>query len=153
MDCRPVSVVEDRGLLETLQIASSEASYKPPSRSTIVSRIQQLYDQERILKINVVAGAKYIALTGDHWTSVSNHNYLGVTAHVIDSEWKLQSFALAMLKNETRHYANARADSLCRWRRHGKYNEMSPQLAQTVPETWSLLRKSYRSSTCHVLLI
>ena len=48
MDCRPVSVVEDRGLLETLQIASSHASYKPPSRSTIVSRIQQLYDQERI---------------------------------------------------------------------------------------------------------
>ena len=57
-----------------------------------------------------MAGAKYIALTGDHWTSVSNHNYLGVTAHVNDSEWKLQSFAIAMLKTETRHYADACAE-------------------------------------------
>ncbi|XP_038129201.1 E3 SUMO-protein ligase ZBED1-like [Cyprinodon tularosa] len=81
-------------------------TYNPPSRNTIMSKIQQLYDSERNPKGDVLVGAEHIALTGDHWTSVSNHNYLGVTAHIIDCEWKLQSFALAMLKTEARHHAD-----------------------------------------------
>ena len=48
---------------------------KPLPRTTIVSKIQQLHDTEKEAKIDIVAGAKYGALTGDHWTSVSNHNY------------------------------------------------------------------------------
>ncbi|XP_076864022.1 E3 SUMO-protein ligase ZBED1-like [Brachyhypopomus gauderio] len=103
-------MVEDRGLVEVLQTASSDAAYKPPSRSTIMSKIHQLYDTEKKSKLDVVAGAQYIALTGDHWTSISNHNYLGVTAHYIDSEWKLTSFALSMRKTDTRHSADACAD-------------------------------------------
>ncbi|XP_028425734.1 zinc finger BED domain-containing protein 1-like [Perca flavescens] len=54
--------------------------------------------------------AKNVALTGDHWTSVNNDNYLGVTAHFIDNEWNLQSFALTVSKTEERHYADACAD-------------------------------------------
>lgn len=107
MSCRPVSVIEDRGLAEVLQIASSDVTYNPPSRNTIMLKIQQLYDTEKKTKGDVLVGAEYIALTGDHWTSVSNHNYLGVTAHIIDCKWKLHSFALAMLKTDTRHYADA----------------------------------------------
>ncbi|CAG6022948.1 unnamed protein product [Menidia menidia] len=107
VSCRPVSVIEDRGLAEVLQIASSDVTYNLPSRTTIMSKIQLLYDTEKKTKGDVLVGAEHIALTGDHWTSVSNHNYLGVTAHIIDCEWKLQSFALAMLKTESRHYADA----------------------------------------------
>ena len=47
-------------------------------------------------------------MTGDPWTSVSNSNYVGVTAHiadVTDGEWHLQSFALTVQKTNTRHYA------------------------------------------------
>ncbi len=55
---------------------------------------------------DVVMGAKYIALTGDHWTSVSSHRYLSITAHVTGSEWKLESFVLTMLKTDTRHYTD-----------------------------------------------
>lgn len=44
MSCRPVSVIEDRGLAEVLQIASSDITYKPPSRNTIMLKIQQLYN-------------------------------------------------------------------------------------------------------------
>ena len=36
-------------------------------------------------------------LTGDHWTSVNNDNYLGVTVHLIDASWELHSFALGRL--------------------------------------------------------
>jgi hypothetical protein len=38
---------------------------------------------------------KYLAITTDHWSSCAQHSYLAVTAHLIDSEWKLQKFVLA----------------------------------------------------------
>lgn len=98
MDCRPILVAEDRGLAEVLQIASSDVTYKSPSRGTIVSRITQLYDTEKQAKEDIVVGADYVALTVDHWSSASNHNYLGVTAYIIENEWKLQSFTLTIQK-------------------------------------------------------
>ena len=87
-DCRPISIVEDEGLQEAFQIAASDPSLKLPSRATVMKRIHQLYDDERDAKEELLTGASHVALTGDHWTSVSNHNYLGVTAHLIDIEWK-----------------------------------------------------------------
>ncbi|KAI4892351.1 hypothetical protein NFI96_018662 [Prochilodus magdalenae] len=60
--------------------------------------------------MNMLEQAKCVALTGDHWTSVSNDNYLGVTVHFTDKEWNLQSFALTVSKTETRNYAEACAD-------------------------------------------
>lgn len=110
VDCRPVSIVEDKGLKRAFQIASSDPTFNPPSRATVMKRIHQLYDTERETKEGVLARADHVALTGDHWTSVSNENYLGVTAHLIDSEWKLKSFALTVTKTVTRHYADACAE-------------------------------------------
>ncbi|KAI4875619.1 hypothetical protein NFI96_008201 [Prochilodus magdalenae] len=60
--------------------------------------------------MNMLEQAKCVALTGDHWTSVSNDNYLGVTVHFTDKEWNLQSFALTVSKTETRNYAEACGD-------------------------------------------
>lgn len=54
-----------------------------------------------------------VALTGDHWTSLSNSNYLGVTAHtiqVVNNEWHLASFVLTVQKATDRHYAVHCAD-------------------------------------------
>ncbi|KAL6483231.1 hypothetical protein MHYP_G00081030 [Metynnis hypsauchen] len=110
VDCRPLSVIEDKGLQEALQIASADASYELPSRKTMSKKIQQLNDEEREVKQVIVKSATNVALTGDHWTSVSNKNYLGVTAHIIDDEWKIQSFALSMQKTTSRHYGDACAE-------------------------------------------
>ena len=49
-DCRPINIVEDGGLTEVIRIASGDNSYDLPLRSTIVSRIQSLYDGERARK-------------------------------------------------------------------------------------------------------
>src|SRR4029434_418636 len=84
-DCRPINIVEDGGLTEVIQIASGDNSYDLPLRGTIVSRIHSLYDGERAQKIQLLEQAATVALTGDHWMSVSNDNYLGVTAHFIDN--------------------------------------------------------------------
>lgn len=109
-NCRPVSTVEDDGLREVICVASGDTSYNLPSRGTIMSRIHTLYEDERAQRTNMLEQAKHIAVTGDHWTSVNNDNYLGVTAHFIDQDWTLQSFALTVSKTEERHYAEACAN-------------------------------------------
>src|SRR4029434_8362529 len=60
-----------------------------------------LYDGERARKIQLLEQAATFALTGDYWTSVSNDNYLGVTAHFIDNVWKLRYFSLEVKKKKT----------------------------------------------------
>src|SRR4029434_1023903 len=93
-DCRPINIVEDGGLTEMFRIASGDNSYDLPSHTFLVSRIHSLYDGKRARKIQLLEQAATVTLTGDHWTSVSNDNYLGVTAHLIDNVWKLRYFSL-----------------------------------------------------------
>lgn len=65
-----------------------------------MSKIHTLYVGKRAQRMNVLEQAKDDTLTGDHWTSVSNDNYLGVTALFADKEYNLQSFALTVSKTE-----------------------------------------------------
>uniref|UniRef100_A0A3Q3X9E9 HAT C-terminal dimerisation domain-containing protein n=1 Tax=Mola mola TaxID=94237 RepID=A0A3Q3X9E9_MOLML len=100
VDCRPLSVVDDQGLEAVLQIASSDPTYELPCRKTISNKIHQLYDTEKQAKVDLLKKTECVAVTGDHWTSISNTNYVGVTAHLIDvtdREWHLKSFALTFL--------------------------------------------------------
>ena len=99
-DCRTINIVKDVGLTEVIRIASGDNSYDLPSRGTIVSRIHSFYDGERARKIQLLEQAATVTLTGDHWTSVSNDNYLGVTAHLIDNVWKLRYFSLEVKKKK-----------------------------------------------------
>src|SRR4029434_4101232 len=99
-DCRTINIVKDVGLTEVIRIASGDNSYDLPSRGTIVSRIHSFYDRERARKIQLLEQAATVTPTGDHWTSVSNDNYLGVTAHLIDNVWKLRYFSLEVKKKK-----------------------------------------------------
>lgn len=104
VDCRPLSIVEDVGLREVLKIAFSD-SYTVPSRGTITKHIGEIYDTEKAAKMALLRNANKVALTGDYWSSVNNQAYLGVTAHHIDADWKLQSFALTVQHTDERHFA------------------------------------------------
>ncbi|XP_047243631.1 E3 SUMO-protein ligase ZBED1-like [Girardinichthys multiradiatus] len=108
LNCRPINIVEDKGLTEVLQTASNDPSYKPPSRSTLTTKIGKMYDGEKKNKLEILVNdsPNYVAITGDQWTSAGNHSYLGVTGHFIDGEWNLNSFALTVMKTETRHFAD-----------------------------------------------
>src|SRR4029434_10986519 len=87
--CRPINIVEDEGFPEVVRVATGDSSIKTPQSRTIMTKIHELYEAEKKKKENDLAATKHQALTGDHWTSVSNDNYLGVTAHLITDEWKL----------------------------------------------------------------
>ena len=90
-----------------------------------MTKIHELYEAEKKKKENDLAATKHVALTGDHWTSVSNDNYLGVTAHLITNEWKLKSFTLTCMKTEERHFAEACAEQF-----------------QTVASNWAIVDKT-----------
>ncbi|XP_035985740.1 uncharacterized protein LOC118559130 [Fundulus heteroclitus] len=124
LDCRPIAVVEDKGLEKILQIALSDPMYELPCRKTVTKRVQQLYDSEKGEKENLLKKAECVAITGDHWTSVSNANYLGVTAHFIDNKWCLHSFALTIKKITTRHFAENVAEDF-----------------ESVTEAWEITQK------------
>ncbi|KAI7807100.1 putative zinc finger BED domain-containing protein 1-like [Triplophysa rosa] len=49
-DCRPINIVEDTGLAEILKVATSDAFYKPPSRGTVMTKINELYDAKKKTK-------------------------------------------------------------------------------------------------------
>jgi hypothetical protein len=51
-----------------------------------------LYNKKKKKMINKLNDANSISLTTDCWTSVQNFSYIGVTAHLLDSNFKISSF-------------------------------------------------------------
>lgn len=72
--CRPVHIVEDKGLRDIIQITSNDSTYELPSRATIVTRTHELYESEWTTKAEELKHATAVALMGENWTLVSNHN-------------------------------------------------------------------------------
>ncbi|RXN29270.1 zinc finger BED domain-containing 1-like protein [Labeo rohita] len=153
-DCRPISIVEDSGFMDVLQVASQDSSYKPPSRATVMMKIHELYENEKEKRKEVLAQVNYIALTGDHWT-VSNNNYLGVTAHYISDTWELKSFALTILKTEERHFAEACKEQFLsvarKWDIEGKTTTIGTDSARNMVAAIRLTRYEQMNCVAHML--
>jgi len=108
--CMPISVAEDVGLRKVLRITTNDGGYEIPSRCTITRRIQELYKKERTAKAVTLQRAPSVALAVDHWTSLSNHNYLGIIVPTWNQQWELHSHALTVMKTVERHYAEMCAE-------------------------------------------
>ena len=68
-----------------------EPRFRIPSRTTIARDVWQLYEGEiKILKEVLKKSSNRVCLTTDCWTSSQNLNYLCLTCHFIDPEWRLQ---------------------------------------------------------------
>ena len=154
-DCRPINIVEDTGLAEVLKVATLDVCYKTPSRGTVMTKINKLYDTTKKTKEEDLASAEYVALTGDHWTSVSNDNYLGVTAHHITITWELKSFALTVMKSEERHFAEVCAQQFQtvahKWKIEGKITTIGTESARNMTATAKLLPYEHMPCIAHML--
>ena len=61
-----------------------------PSRITIVREIYHLYVDEWVkLKEYLVHACQRVCITTNTWTSLQGINYMCITAHFIDNDWKL----------------------------------------------------------------
>ncbi|XP_027183954.1 zinc finger BED domain-containing protein DAYSLEEPER-like [Coffea eugenioides] len=88
VDELPFKHVEGRGFQYMMQTACP--SFRIPSRWTISRDCYQLYLDEKInLKHLLKNDSGRICLTTDSWTSIQRINYMCLTTHFIDNDWKL----------------------------------------------------------------
>ncbi len=157
MNCRPINIVEDEGLTEVLQTVSNDPSYKPPCRTTVATKISKMYDGEKKNKLEILVedSPNYVAKTGDHWTLAGNHSYLGVTGHFIDGEWNLNSFALTVMKTETRHFADKCAEQFLKvandWGIENKISTIGTDSAANMLAALRALPYEHITCNAHIL--
>ncbi|KAL4369536.1 hypothetical protein GQ457_05G016790 [Hibiscus cannabinus] len=85
-DNRPFSIVEDEGFVE--YSSTLNPKFKLPSRWTVARDCFNIYKEESKVIKNLLVGQR-VSLTTDTWTSVQNINYMCLTAHWVDDNWRL----------------------------------------------------------------
>ncbi|XP_059441769.1 zinc finger BED domain-containing protein RICESLEEPER 2-like [Corylus avellana] len=65
-----------------------EPRFKLPCRITLQKDCLKMYEKEKLVLKGFLSG-KRVCLTTDTWTSIQNLSYMCVTAHLIDSDWKM----------------------------------------------------------------
>ncbi|CAJ1081194.1 E3 SUMO-protein ligase ZBED1-like [Xyrichtys novacula] len=153
--CRPISIVQDVGLREIIRITSNDWTYELPCRTTITTKIHNLFDNEKA-KVSEASGkTSTVALTGDYWTSLSNHSYLGVTAHYFEQQWELQSHALTVMKTEERHFADTCAEHFMHvageWDIEGKVSTLTTDSARNMIAASKQLPFEHMTCAAHLL--
>ncbi|VVA29613.1 PREDICTED: zinc finger BED domain-containing [Prunus dulcis] len=88
LDEQPFRVVVGEGFRDMLRVF--EPRLQVPYRITIERDFLKLYKKEKIkLKDYLVANRQRVSLTADTWSSHQNLNYMCLTAHYIDDQWRL----------------------------------------------------------------
>jgi hypothetical protein len=78
-----------RSMCKTLSANANILCY-----STAMSEVHRIEGQVQLSIKEFVLG-RPCALTTDHWTSIANENYMCVTLHTIDDNWKIRSLTLS----------------------------------------------------------
>ncbi|CAG8837018.1 33243_t:CDS:2, partial [Racocetra persica] len=90
---KPFKVIEEKAFHNMVQ--KLDPFYQIPVRKTIYNLIINQFDQQRNLIKNYFNGLlSKVALTADFWTSLKMENFIAITIHFIDNNWKLQHFVL-----------------------------------------------------------
>ncbi|XP_058726692.1 zinc finger BED domain-containing protein RICESLEEPER 2-like [Vicia villosa] len=89
LDEKPFITVEGEGFEYFCN--QMQPQFTIPSRRTIARDCFQIYLDEKVrLRVLFKSDCSRVAITTDCWTSVQNLNYLTLTTHFIDSDWKYQ---------------------------------------------------------------
>ncbi|CAG6021477.1 unnamed protein product [Menidia menidia] len=97
-DLQPVSIVENQGFRELLQLL--EPRYSPEPQQYIQSQLLPAYAyQAQLATRQALASAHSLSLSLDLWrgSSGATSGYLGVTCHFLASDWQMHSALLACL--------------------------------------------------------
>ncbi|XP_019169717.1 PREDICTED: zinc finger BED domain-containing protein RICESLEEPER 2-like [Ipomoea nil] len=106
IDELPFRFVEGIGFRRFIAIACPR--FIVPSRWTISRDNLVVYDDERLKLKQLLRGSSHrVSITTDSWTSIQRINYMVVTAHFIDSKWKLHKKILAFVPVTSHKEKNA----------------------------------------------
>ncbi|KAG5247692.1 zinc finger BED domain-containing protein [Salix suchowensis] len=86
IDELPFNFVEGRGF--RLFLRTIQPRFDSPSRFTVMKDYLKIFVDEKE-KLKIALRGQRLCLTTDTWISIQNINYMSLTAHWIDSEWKL----------------------------------------------------------------
>ncbi|RYR74037.1 hypothetical protein Ahy_A02g008631 [Arachis hypogaea] len=99
----PLSCVDHHGLRRL--VASMQPTFKMPSCNTVRKDILKMFGDEKLkLTLQLDKNDSRVAITSDMWTSNQEKGYMVVTAHYIDSSWKLQMRLLRYFINFINFY-------------------------------------------------
>lgn len=122
-DCQPYSIVEDAGFREFVH--SLQPKYVLPTRKTLSNVIiPALYEECRRSVQHCLDEIKYVSLSVDGWTSISNDAYIAVTAHYIDPMWSMKSILLD-----------------CKLVTHAETSEFICTIINNIAEDWKISDK------------
>ncbi|KAI4467721.1 dna replication-related element factor isoform a [Holotrichia oblita] len=101
-DFQPFSVVDDYGFKKF--VSTLNQSYELPSRKTISKSLlpttyEEVYNKTKVKMTEV----KAITLTTDCWTSCNTENFLAVTGHFINKNFKMENILLECTTFEDSH--------------------------------------------------
>lgn len=96
LDNQPLSVVENKGFQAL--VLHLEPRYTMASRKHIGNKlIPEMYDETKTKVRAILSKAESISITTDMWTSTSNDDYLSITAHFIDADFKSHHLCLEVV--------------------------------------------------------
>lgn len=106
----PISFCSSLGFKQFMNVV--EPNYKPCSAGTLSKRLDLFFKEIKgKVKCNLEE-AMSVSCTTDCWTSRSLESYITITAHIIDTQWKLKTFTLTTHEFEERHTAGNIAEHL-----------------------------------------
>ncbi|XP_060183247.1 zinc finger BED domain-containing protein DAYSLEEPER-like [Lycium barbarum] len=117
IDELPFSFIEKEGFKKFM--SQAQPLFQIPSHSTITRDCYERYNELRQnLKKYFREAHSKVCLTTDTWTSLQKINYMCLTAHFIDKDWKLHKiilnfFLVTSLKGE--HMAETISNCLLHW--------------------------------------
>ena len=104
---RPIHLVNDVDFKILLEMLNP--TYKLPGAAAVKKRIVDLRIAMRRHIRKELGQALAVAFTADGWTANTTSHFIGVTCHVIDSKWKMQTFCLAVRELHERSTADVQA--------------------------------------------
>ncbi|KMS98900.1 hypothetical protein BVRB_3g067910 [Beta vulgaris subsp. vulgaris] len=88
VDELPFRFVEGQGFRHFCSLMTNK--FHVPSRITVARDCYEIFMEERVkLKTFLKTNCRKVCLTTDTWTSIQKINYMCLTAHFIDNDWKL----------------------------------------------------------------
>lgn len=91
---RPVSIVQDAGLLDVMRIVSQNRNFQLPSKYVVNKLLTEMYDSKLEIVKKSLIGVEHVAISFDFWTSMDNETYFNIIIHRITDKWTLHNLVL-----------------------------------------------------------
>ncbi|CAG8842323.1 32534_t:CDS:1, partial [Racocetra persica] len=104
-------VVEEKAFYNMVQ--KLDPFYQIPTRKTIHNLVINQFNQQRnLIKDYFSKISNNVALIANFWTSLKMKNFIAITIHFIDNNWKLQHFVLDIFQFKGSHTGQLIADKI-----------------------------------------